>query len=773
LPIKRALALAWLAAFAAALLWLALRLPSEGLETSIFELVPWRAPNPAARAGAEALRRQVEGRLLVLVGAADPARAEAGADAYAGALRGVAGLSSVACAVPGGAAGRALAFYASRAAGLLSREDRDALAGGGDGLLQAALRSLYLPPGVGGSLGFSQDPLGSFSRWLADNAALAGGLELRNGRLEADSDGRTWVAVSAEAAPGLDEAAMRAMDAGLERASAEARARGADLILRSGFAFHEHAAARAAMREVALVGSASTGLLALLLWVAFRRPRPMLLALLPAAVGCVAGAAAVLLLWSRVHAIALVFGSTVVGVADDYGLYFLSGSYDGPWDPRRRARLARGPLALAMATSVLGYAALLLLPIPALKQVAVFASVGLLADWAGVTLWYPMLTRGLQAAPAGRAGAARRLRRAWPRWGGWGSACVAALALAWSAAGMARLKVDDGVRLLYAHDAALDQEQARVQAITGVGGATGFFVVSAPDPQTLLRREEALRDALAGSGAPLWQAASAFVPSLDRQRADREALRTALFGPAALAGRLESAAGQPGLRRRLLRSLDAPEPALTPEDWLKDPVSTPWRRLWLPQADGSVESLLLPGPGLAQERLAALAPLAARVPGAQYVDQIESVAGLLGELRRLLALVLVAGGALVCGLLALRLGWRAAAAAAAPAALGSALALGALGWLGLPLNLFALLGLLLLLGTAVDFGIYMQDGGQRLSSFVAVHVAALTNIAAVGVLAFSSTPALRAFGLVLAVGCLAAWLSAPCFASPDEGTPLA
>jgi predicted exporter len=99
---------------------------------------------------------------------------------------------------------------------------------------------------------------------------------------------------------------------------------------------------------------------------------------------------------------------------------------------------------------------------------------------------------------------------------------------------------------------------------------------------------------------------------------------------------------------------------------------------------------------------------------------------------------------------------------------GAAAALGALGLAGLPVNLFVLLALLLLLGTAVDFGIYSQDGGARLSSFVAVQVAALTNIAAVGVLAFSGTPALRAFGLVLGVGALAAWLSAPCFIPPHD-----
>jgi len=163
--------------------------------------------------------------------------------------------------------------------------------------------------------------------------------------------------------------------------------------------------------------------------------------------------------------------------------------------------------------------------------------------------------------------------------------------------------------------------------------------------------------------------------------------------------------------------------------------------------------------------------LALSSTGVQYVDQLQAVGDLLGELRRLLGWMLLAGTAAIFLILGLRFG-SAAMAAALPTVIGAVVALGALGWSGLPLNLFVLLALLLLLGTAVDFGIYTQDGGGRLSSFVAVHVAALTNIAAVGVLAFSGTPALRAFGLVLAVGALGAWLCAPCFGGPRAaGSP--
>jgi predicted exporter len=764
LGLRRGLAFAWLAAFVAALLWLALRLPSAGLETSIFELVPWKAPNPAAAAATLALRRQVESRFQVFVGAADPRVAERAAEGYATVLHRTNGVSSVVCAVPANALSTALSCFRAHRAGLLSAPDRVLLSAGGDGLLRQAELGLYLPPGFGGS--FETDPLGTFGRWLEGNAALSGNLSLRDGHLEIDSGGLTWVAVNAVAAPSLDAGAMRAFDASLQTAAAAARGLGATGLLRSGFVFQEHAAARQAMREVGSVGALSTALLAVLLWFAFRRRRPILLALLPAMVGCLAGAAAVLLLWSRVHAVAMVFGSTVVGVADDYGLYFLSGIYDKPWDSDRRARLAVGPLALAMATSVLAYAALVLFPIPALKQVAVFAAVGLAADWAGVVLWYPRLTRSLESAPQSRIAAVAALRRAWPGWGRpWLKGLLAVLLLL-AGVGCLRLRVDDDVRLLYAHDQTLDQEQRQAQALTGLGTATSFFVVQAADPQELLRREEALTKVLDGGRTHQWMALSDFVPSLARQQSDRLALQRALFGPGRLARRLAERIGQPALELKLRAALKQGDAPLTPEAWLADPASIPYRGLWLSQPDGTMESMVLPGPGLTPADADRLAGPASALPGVQYIDQLRSASELLAALRRLLSWMLAAGSLVVFGLLTLRLG-PAALAAGAPTVLGAVLALGTLGLAGLPLNLFVLLALLLLLGTGIDFGIYMQDGGDRLSSFLAVHVAALTNIAAVGVLAFSGTPALRSFGLVLSVGCLAAWLSAPCF-SPKE-----
>jgi len=103
-----------------------------------------------------------------------------------------------------------------------------------------------------------------------------------------------------------------------------------------------------------------------------------------------------------------------------------------------------------------------------------------------------------------------------------------------------------------------------------------------------------------------------------------------------------------------------------------------------------------------------------------------------------------------------------------PTVLAGAFAIAALGWIGLPLQLFNVLALLLLLGVGIDYGIFLLehrseagDGDPR--AWMAVCLGATSTWLAFGLLGLSATPALRAFGLTLLFGIGAVWLLSPLF----------
>lgn len=766
--LRKTLALGWALFLAACAAYVALRLPKASLESSIFALLPQREGDAAVQSASRALRAEAEKRFLILAVDDDPAAAARAAEAYAASLKTSPAIAEAVCAIPSEGTGRMLDFFRPHRFRLLSGADRAALTADTGALYDMAQRSLYLPPGVSGGLGFDSDPFGTYGRWLSSRGAAAGGLTLQDGRLVAQVDKRTAVAVLGVLAPrGRGMEAQDSLAAVFDGAAKAALAHSQGGVLRSGFVFHELAAARQADKEMKAIGTVSAVLLLVLLLAVFRGVRPTLLGFLPVATGCLAATA--VLLWAgggKVHLIAMVFGSTIVGVAEDYGMLFIAGLYEeGPWDGARRMAQVRRSIFLGMLTSVAGYLALFFVPIPGLRQIGIFSITGLVAAWLTVALWYPWLCSRLKPVGPGSRRAAASLAARWPRLGRGFATPAALLALAGlSLWGCLRLRADDDVRLLYARDQVLHAEQEKAAAALRMPGTGRFFLVKGTDEADILAREERLLDTLAQADPAGYgiTGVSSFVPSPGSQAADSALLESATWGATArLARDLET----PELAARLRDTLAAGSRPLALAAWLADPVSLPFRHLWRDSAS------LIPLPSDLSLDPAALRSLAAAIgPEAVLVDQIEEVTGTLAFLRRNLVWVLAIGSFLVAAALLPVLRLR-TPGALAPAALGVAAGLGALGFSGLPLNLFALLALALILGMGIDYGIFIQESRrQRASALVAINLGAATNMIAFGMLAFSTTPALKAFGLVLGAGLGVAWLTAPCF-SPSLPVP--
>jgi predicted exporter len=148
-----------------------------------------------------------------------------------------------------------------------------------------------------------------------------------------------------------------------------------------------------------------------------------------------------------------------------------------------------------------------------------------------------------------------------------------------------------------------------------------------------------------------------------------------------------------------------------------------------------------------------LQPLAASV----YLDQQALLTALYAELQQR-ALELTGVGLLaVFAIVWLRYrSLRATLSAMLPALLSGACALSLLALAQVSLNLLHLLGLLLILGIGVDYGIFLLEGNsgsrQWISTLVGIVVACLSTTLSFGLLAISGVPALRALGQMVAIG---------------------
>ncbi len=454
---------------AAAVVGVRLLAPTSPIDTDILALVPQDERDPVLAAAIGRAATLVGSRVGFLLRDPDPTlRAAAAAD-----LRTV--LEQTGLFIPvedeAAALGRWLFEHRDR---LLCPSDRVLLERGqGAALARQALAQIYAPlVPIGGDL-LRADPMLLTLR-LVDCFSPPRGRS---------ADG-TLIAGRLTASPYSLDVQDR-ITAAIARWQASQAGQGVALA-RLGALFHAAAAAARARIEIAWVSGLSIlGVLALFLAL-FASLRAALLALIAMAVGSLGGLAACLALFAHVHALALLFGAAMSGIAVDYAIHVMVAGlalHDQGQDPGNPARTVARPLLACLLTTLAGFACLLVSGIGVLQQIAVFGSAGIL------------LAFGFSRFVLGR----------WCRWPqrisrpARGLAAVAKGLLGWSAGpvllataalvllpvlgfGLQRLAGSDDVRSFQPVPAALQAEETAVAAAAGYRIDPRFLLVRAVRP---------------------------------------------------------------------------------------------------------------------------------------------------------------------------------------------------------------------------------------------------------------------------------------------------
>lgn len=763
------------------------------LQTNVLALLPTTERDPVAEQAVDHLAGSVSDRVVVLIGAPDAHAARAAAARFDALARASGAFASVQGRVPPFDPAFLSNFYRPHRFQLLSPADRGDLEAqlrrhaSGD----ASLPPLSLAHSPFGLTDAADDPFGWLDRWLT--RLPFGQLRMLpdDGWLSARQAGKTWVLVLLQTqGPAFDSAVQQRITQFFDTA----QARIVDLspgveVLRSGAVFHAAGARSQAETELHRIGIVATlGIALLTLW-AFRSGRLLAMGLATIAFGTLCAALATLLIFGELHLLTLVFGAALIGETVDYAIQYFVGVGGLTREAAQRTLpMLRPALRIALATSVLGYAILGTVPFPALRQIAVFALAGLLSSYVFVVWALPaFLPREVPALRAPVVALAQRWLAIWRgALAGRRGTAVGGLILLACVPGWWRLGVDDDVRRLIARDPALVAQEQAISRITGIDGATQFWLVQADSEEALLRREEQLGarldDAAARRDAPFdgWTGVSQFVPSMQRQLDNRALLGAARFdAPDALVDAMTRAGFRPAFARQYADAyaVESDTPPLRVDQWLAWPGSTPLRMLWMgrvstsagaasaPAKAGHFASLVRPH-GLRDS--AAAGRVAADLPGVTYVDKAASISALFARYRVASGIWFAAALVVVTGLLTHRYGWRGAIATITPTLLATAAVFAAFGYLDLPLTLFAQMGLMLVLGVGVNYAIFLREGELRAGGdprMAAIAVAgtlmsAATTLLSFGLLAFSAMPSLHAFGLTLTIGiAFALWLA--------------
>ncbi|MDU5686813.1 MAG: MMPL family transporter [Kluyvera cryocrescens] len=647
-------------------------------------------------------------------------------------------------------------FFWQHRNGLIDNDTRARLEHGGEAQAQWVLSQLYSAfSGVSGKE-LQNDPL-MLTRGAQLAMAKSGQrLRLMDGWLVTqDAEGNYWYLIHGElAGQSFDMQQTHRLVTTLGTLENELKARFPQAqLLSRGTAFYSDYASQQAKKDISTLGAVTVLGVLLLIVAVFRSLRPLLLCLMSIGVGALAGTVVTLLVFGELHLMTLVMSMSIIGISADYTLYYLTermvhGGESSPWQSLAKVRHA---LLLALLTTVVAYLLLMLAPFPSIRQMALFAAVGLSASCLTVIFWHPWLCRGLPVRPVPALGLMLRWLAAWRRNKKLSIGLPVALAL-FSLAGAMTLRVDDDIAQLQALPQDILAQEKAITALTGQSVDQKWFVVYGQSPQQTLERLEQFVPALAQAKANGWIADYRTLPlnSLARQRQDLALLQKAT--PTVINA----------LQRAGVTTANADLNAMpvTVDEWLASPVSEGWRLMWLTQANGE-SAILVPVSGV--QNSAALGTLSLRhSAGIAWVDRKSSFNALFALYRHLLTGLLgVALAVIACGAI-VRLGWRDGLRSLVPSILSLGCGLATLTLSGHTVNLFSLLALVLVLGIGINYTLFFSNPrGTPITSMLAITLAMLTTLLTLGMLVFSATQAISSFGIVLVSGIFTAFLLSP------------
>ena len=541
------------------------------------------------------------------------------------------------------------------------------------------------------------------------------------------------------------------------------------------FAVRTERVLRTDTQRISIVSTVAIVVLFLLL---FRGPRFLVLGFIPLVLGTVLSVAACRLFFGGIHAITLAFGSSLLGVGIDFIAHYVNHHVlEGRGKtPEHSMREIQGGLLLGALTTVLGLAGLGFTSFPGMREIGVFAAVGVFGSLL-VTVWMvpPWMPEGDIEPTRAHLALLHAQKRIFRLVRAHNKPFVGAalLALVIAIAGLSQLSFVDDLRRMNEVDPALSQEDNLVRTRVAQGEAGRFVIAMGSDEASALEANDRAYAALerAREEGRITNFRSIF-PLLRAPSTQREV--DAVYRDPSLVPRVFSALESEGFVAPLFAPLEAslhaePPAPLTYEALAASPLGPlvePFR-VALPNTTGEGHGRIayLSFVSGVHDPIALAADLNA-VEGVHFFDQARYLESAYRTFRErafglvLLGLGLVFGACIV-RYRNLRLGF----ASIAPALLAALTSLGLVGLIFHEANLMHLVACLLVISMGEDYAVFLvesrdsEHGAE--TSMVGIAIACITTVLSFGLLALSSHPALRAIGFIVAVGDTLAYVFAP------------
>ena len=594
-------------------------------------------------------------------------------------------------------------------------------------------------------LSLEQDWLG-LGRFVLPQAQTQSRLQWNatNGMLYVTENDQTWVLLrgvlrqSSLINPSVNLTALLAENRlQIETNKGQMRAAGAAL-----FAAHAKVKAEQESTFMSILGISLTLLLLLFTFRTFR----VLWLFLPILAGMLSGVTATVYAFGQIHILTLVIGTSLIGVLIDFPLHWLSSSLSHiTWNAVQTMRKLRFTFLISLLVTLLGYGLLGFTVLPVLKQTALFSAVALIAAMLATLLFLPPLFRHYQAKPLLSRPKVRSIFTLFLHYKF--GILAKSIALLFVAAGLFQSSWRDDIREWVAMPQGMLMEAKQISELTGIDLGNRYFLVLAENDDELLEKETVLTQQLEAQNIP-YRALSQWIMSTNQQQQFIQQF-TAAVQPQDYAV-LQDIGIPPETIQTALVALGTETP-ISLSSALQQQIGQAWQTLYLGHLEpGKVAGIVqivgqsvFPFENLANQQ------------DIFWTDK-RSHLNQAFQATRDQAAWLKAMSFLFAGLLLWRFfGVKKTVTMLLPPLCAIVLTIAIFGWVGWPISLFTMFGLLLVSAIGIDYTAYMQTANEPLyGKYIAVLLAATTTLISFVLLGLSSTPAVASFGLSVSLGVL-------------------
>ncbi|MEF1255085.1 MMPL family transporter [Vibrio sp. M260112] len=725
------------------------------IETNILKLLPENQQNPIAEQAFETVSNNFSDKVVFVLRTQKDDQLFAAANALEQALSDTGLFTEVTGKVSAEQQQQWASYYFQHRFQQLTSEQRQRLTATPEAQVQYVVQSIYNPfSGVTGNE-LASDPFLLFRDYLGQLTQQSSAFSIDNGYLTTRHQNQKYVLITATLKDSpyslnAQEGVSKIIDIE-QQLTTQYKAQ----TLHTGVLFYAEFGTKSAKSEISTIGLFSLfGVIVLVIGV-FRSGAPLMLALLSISIGLVAALAVTTELFGRVHLFSLVFGASLIGVSIDYAFHYLTERLAAghSWDSRKGLKHILAAISMGLVTSLIGYLGMLIAPFPGLQQLALFSSIGLIAAYATVVAWYPILAKHpTESRPLPG-------NWLWQRWlGQWEKPSfkltMPAICLAATLLPLTALHYDDDIRQLQAMPDSLKLQEQQINEISGLQSSQQMLVVTANDDELLMQRLESLHPTLdqwkQEGSIEGYQSLTQYLGSITRQQSDYQLIEN-----------LYASQGDKLSDTLKLTSVPLLAEAFKPvnlQEYLQQIVSEPVRFLYVGQIEQQVAAIVV----LTKLNNAEIVKQFAHAhPDISYLNKAEEISTLFGEYRVKVLELLVIALVVISGLLVKRYGLKHAVLILIPSLIACLVGIATAAMLGSTLNLFNLLALILIIGIGIDYTLFFAEKARSPSTLLAITLSALTTLLSFGLLSLSQTHAIHSFGITVLSGIFVAWLLSP------------